>query len=355
MTTTPTPSADSERMENEIELKAVEGLSQGQIVRSRFLRHKGAIGGVLVLLFIVVLAYSSVGVGPIPGWWKWTGDEVGTQTNMGGTPTLTMPTWLGGPGFALGDHPLGQDTIGRDLFALVMRGAQTSLMVVALIGLVSALIGIMVGSAAGFYRGRIDTVLMRVTDLFITVPVLVIGAVIGKMAGHISGAVFAISLGFVLWTGLARLVRGEFLTLREREFVDAARVAGASDIRIIFKHILPNAIGVVIVATSLLMSSAILLETALSYLGFGIVPPEISLGYLISAYQSSFSTRPWLFWWPGGFIVVIALCINFIGDGLRDAFDPRQKRIPSERKMMRSLRAQQRQPAQDDARPTTGS
>ncbi len=355
MTTTPQPSADSERMENAIELKGVEGLSQGQIVRSRFLRHKGAIGGVIVLAAIVVLAYSSVGFGPIQGWWKWTGDEVGSQTNAGGTPTLTLPGWLGGPGFALGEHPLGQDVIGRDLFGLVMRGTQTSLMVVAVIGFVAAVLGIIVGASAGFYRGRIDTVLMRTTDLFITVPVLVIGAVIGKLSGKISGAVFAVALGFVLWTGLARLVRGEFLTLREREFIDAARVAGASDIRIIFKHILPNAIGVVIVATSLLMSSAILLETALSYLGFGIVAPEVSLGRLISDYQSSFATRPWLFWWPGSFIVVIALSINFIGDGLRDAFDPRQKRIPSERKMLKSLRAQEALAAQDAARPVTDS
>jgi len=224
---------------------------------------------------------------------------------------------------------------------------------VAVIGLVSALIGIIVGAAAGFYRGRTDTVLMRMTDLFITVPVLVIGAVIGKLSAHTPGVIFAASMGLILWTGLARLVRGEFLTLREREFIDAARVAGASDVRIIFKHILPNAIGVVIVATSLLMSSAILLETALSYLGFGIVAPEVSLGRLISDYQSSFATRPWLFWWPGGFIVVIALSINFIGDGLRDAFDPRQKRIPSERKMMKSLRAQQAAAAEDAARTTS--
>ena len=125
---------------------------------------------------------------------------------------------------------------------------------------------------------------------------------------------------------MSRLVRGEFLTLREREFVDAARVAGATNRRIIFKHILPNAVGIIIVSVTLLMSGAILLETALSYLGFGVVPPDVSLGRLISDYQESFTTRPWLFWYPGIFIVTIALCINFIGDGLRDAFDPRQRR-----------------------------
>ncbi|NTW41983.1 MAG: ABC transporter permease, partial [Cellulomonadaceae bacterium] len=239
-------------------------------------------------------------------------------------------------GFALGDHPFGQDEVGHDMFARVMLGAQTSLMVMTIIGLVACAVGVAIGSLAGFYRGRVDNLLMRTTDLFITVPVLVIGAVVGKIAGHISGVVFALAMGVILWTSLARLVRGEFLTLREREFVDAARVAGASDLRIIFKHILPNAIGVIIVSTTLLMSSAILLETALSYLGFGIQPPEVSLGRLISEYQGAFATRPWLFWWPGLFIVAIALSVNFIGDGLRDAFDPRQKRIPSERKMARA-------------------
>lgn len=345
MTTTPTPQPAPEspdRLENAIELKEVEGLSQGQIVRARFFRHKGAMIGLAVLIGIIVLAFSSVGVGAVSGWWHYTGNENSAIVNARGAPTLSMPTWLGGDGFSLGEHPLGQDEIGRDMFAQVMRGTQTSLMVVAVIGVVAALLGVMIGSAAGFYRGRVDTLLMRTTDLFITVPVLVIGAVIGRLSGGIGGFAFASMMGLVLWTGLARLVRGEFLGLREREFIDAARVAGASDARIIFKHILPNAIGVVIVSTTLLMSSAILLETALSYLGVGIVRPDISLGMLISEYQGAFSTRPWLFWWPGLFIVAIALCINFIGDGLRDAFDPRQKRIPSASKMDRQMMVQRR-------------
>lgn len=334
--TAPGAPAGSESLENAIELREVAGLSQGQIVRRRFFRHKGALVGLGVISAIIVLTTTSVGVGPLSGWWRWTGAETGAVTNPGGRPTLTMPTWLGGTGFALGDHPFGQDEVGHDMFARVMLGAQTSLMVMTIIGLVACAVGVAIGSLAGFYRGRVDNLLMRTTDLFITVPVLVIGAVVGKIAGHISGVVFALAMGVILWTSLARLVRGEFLTLREREFVDAARVAGASDLRIIFKHILPNAIGVIIVSTTLLMSSAILLETALSYLGFGIQPPEVSLGRLISEYQGAFATRPWLFWWPGLFIVAIALSVNFIGDGLRDAFDPRQKRIPSERKMARA-------------------
>jgi peptide/nickel transport system permease protein len=326
--------ASSEHLENAIELQEVAGLSQGQIVRRRFFRHTGAMVGLVVLIAVILLSVTSVGVGPIPGWWKYTGaPDPANITNPGGAPTLSMPTWLGGTGFAVGEHPFGQDEIGRDMFAQVMKGIQTSLMVMAVIGLVAGVVGVAVGALAGFFRGRLDTALMRTTDLFITVPTLVIGAVVGKLAGGVSGLVFAVALGLILWTSLARLVRGEFLSLREREFVDAARVAGASSRRIIFKHILPNAVGVIIVSVTLLMSQAILLETGLSYLGFGITPPEVSLGRLISTYQTAFSTRPWLFWWPGLFIVVIALSVNFIGDGLRDAFDPRQKRIPSQRKM----------------------
>ena len=136
-----------------------------------------------------------------------------------------------------------------------------------------------------------------------------------------------IFLGLISWVGLARLMRGEFLTLREREFVDAARISGASNARIIFKHILPNAVGVLIVNVTLTMSAAILTETALSYLGVGVKSPDTSLGLLISQNQEAFTTRPWLFWFPGLFIVLICLSINFIGDGLRDAFDPRQKKF----------------------------
>ena len=136
----------------------------------------------------------------------------------------------------------------------------------------------------------------------------------------------ALVLGLVTWTGLARLVRGEVLSLRERDFVVAARAVGTSSWRIITRHVLPNSVGVIIVSATLAIAGAILLETALSYLGFGVQPPDTSLGTLIDEYQSAFATRPWLFWWPGMMILTIALCVNFIGDGLRDAFDPRQNR-----------------------------
>ena len=326
----------AETLENAIELKDVEGLSQGQIVRRRFFRHRGAIGGLLTLALLMILAYTSIGVFGIHGWWKWDPNAQPALTNAGGSPTLSLPTWLGGDGVAIGTHPFGQDELGQDTFARTMRGTQTSLDVMFVIGIVAGLIGMVVGALAGYYRGWLDQLLMRTTDLVITFPVLVIGAVLGKAVSHNGPLLLALCLGAITWTTLARLVRGEFLSLREREFVDAAKVAGASDFRIMRKHMLPNSMGVIIVNTTLLMSTAVLLETALSFLGFGIQPPNVSLGRMISDYQSAFATRPWLFWWPGLFIIMIALSVNFIGDGLRDAFDPRQKRIPSVRKMERA-------------------
>jgi len=326
-----------ERAANAIELKEVEGLSQGTIVRRRFFRHKAAMASIFVLVAILVLAFTSVGLDvgfadfkiQIHGWWQYNYFET-TKVENGGDPTMDLiPAFIDGTGMNIGNHPFGQDEIGRDGFARVMRGAQQSIMVMFVIGGVATAIGVVIGAVAGFYRKAVDSVLMRFTDLIITIPVVVVGAVIGRSVGNLGSFVLAVFLGIFAWTGLARLVRGEFLRLRESEFVDAARVSGASNMRIIFKHILPNAIGVVIVNTTLLMSSAILLETGLSFIGFGVRLPDVSLGYLINENQTAFGTRPWLFWYPGIFIVAIALCINFIGDGLRDAFDPRQKRVIS--------------------------
>ncbi len=320
--------------ENAIANKEVEGLSQGQIVRRRFFHHRAAVMALVILasliLFVMTSLDSKMGPIRIPGWWKWTVEDIPElryEDCPGGTtgcPTVSLdPT---SNAFGLGIHPFGQDDIGRDYFALVMNGARRSLMIMFVIGAVSGFIGVVVGSISGFYGKKVDAVLMRLVDFIQTVPTIIIAAVIGKAAGKVGPLYLALFLGILGWTGLARLVRAQFLSLREMEFVDAARVAGASNLRITFKHILPNAIGQIIVSITLIMAGAILTETALSYLGFGVVAPDVSLGLLISQYESSFTTRPWLFWWPGFFIISIALCVNFIGDGLRDAFDPRQRR-----------------------------
>jgi peptide/nickel transport system permease protein len=331
----------SQGNENAIANKETEGLSRSQIVRKRFFRHRAAMASLVYLFSIVTFVFTAGGIHlgtdeqpiTVQGWWQYGINDLpelqfeDCPDGIIGCPTLDLiPPFIDGTGFAIGNHPFGQDDIGRDYFALVMRGAQQSIVVMVIIGLLAATIGTVIGAVSGYLRGWPDAILMRFTDFIITIPTIILGSVIGFQFGNLGAVVLALMLGLFAWTGLARLVRAEFLTLREREFVDAARVAGASNRRIIFKHILPNAVGVIIVSVTLLMSGAILLESALSFLGFGVVAPDVSLGQLINQYQNAFTTRPWLFWWPGFFIISIALSINFIGDGLRDAFDPRQKR-----------------------------
>jgi len=320
---TPGPAEPPQQVEREF---TVEALTQRQLVFRRFLRHRGAMSALVVFAVAVLLAFSSIGVGGIPGWWDASYTASG-QVVDGGSPTLdAMPSVIDGDGMQVGAHPFGQDDIGRDYFALTMRGTQRSLLIALLVGLTATVIGVVIGSVAGFFRGKIDALLMRGTDIILTIPLLLISAVVGRM--NDGGAVsLSLLLGLVVWTSLARLVRGEFLSLREKEFVEAARAMGANSTRIIFRHIVPNCLGTIIVNATLTIASAILLETALSFLGFGVQNPDTSLGKLISEYQTAFQTRPWLFWWPGLFIVLIALTVNFIGDGLRDAFDPKQTRV----------------------------
>ncbi len=332
-----------EKDENEIANRQTAGLSQRQIVIKRFTSHKAAMASLFTLIGIVITVFTATGIRVgiksfgfnIPGWWPYSITDIDPEGAIASTcnggvtgcPTLDLaPSFLDGDGVQFGNHPFGTDLIGTDYFALVARGAQQSLMVMVIVSVLGILIGTVIGAIAGYFGGIVDAVLMRLTDMFLVTPVIVIGAVIGFRFGNLGVIVLALMLGLFAWMGLARFVRTEFLTLREREFVDAARVAGASDRRIIFKHILPNAMGIIIVVGTLLMSGAILIETSLSYLGFGVQAPDVSLGLLISEYQGTFSISPWLFWWPGALIVSIALCVNFIGDGLRDAFDPRQRR-----------------------------
>ncbi len=333
---------ESRGRELSIEQRTTVGLSQGTIVRRRFFAHRAAVASLIIFGVLVVLAFTSVGVvlggngryvidpatnqlvmdgWRIPGWWDkdwWSRFDIVNERQ----PTMTL--WP----FSIGEHPFGQDDLGKDMFARVMRGTQQSLLVVFLAGIIATIIGTVLGAVSGFYRGFVDSVIMRFTDVIIIIPGLVLAAVLALTFGG-NAVTIGVLLGALAWVGLARLVRAEFLALREREFVDAARVAGASDARIIFKHILPNAVAVIVVNATLLMSAAILTEVGLSFLGFGIRTPDISLGQLINEYQGAFATRPWLFWWPGIFIIVIALTINFVGDGLRDAFDPRQKHVPN--------------------------
>lgn len=336
----PEPNATPVRGEEE------RGVSQGRLIFRRFMGNKVAVASIFIYLAVVIFSISAIGLGPIHGWWQYSYTQLNDQLNQGAPTLSVVPKWLGGAGIHFGQHPFGQDSIGKDYFALTMRGVQNSVLVMLVLGLFATVVGVVVGAVAGYFRGWVDALLMRITDVFIVIPAIVIGAIVGRTANGLGAFGLAVLLGAVSWMVIARLVRSEFLSLREREFVEAARVAGASDARIIFKHILPNAVGVIIVSSTLLIASAILLETALSYLGFGIKSPDSSLGLLVSQNQSALQTRPWLFWWPGSFIVLLALMVNFVGDGLRDAFDPQQRRF--------SIRKTKEQPTTDNATKAAG-
>lgn len=297
--------------------------SQGQLIRRRFFSHVPAMISLVVLSIITVVAFTSVGYGILPGWWPHPFRlPQGAVLVNNGQPTMFQDGQIFGP------HPFGQDSLPRDIFARVMRGTQQSLIIGIVVAFVASVLGILIGAIAGYFRGKVESVLMTLTDFVIVVPLLVIAAILGQFVSDLPFAPFplALVLGVVSWTSMARLVRAEVLSLREKEYVAAAIAMGASPWRIIIKHMLPNSIGVIIVNASFTVAQVILLESTLSYLGMGVQPPEVSLGMLVSEGETAINTRPHLFWIPGIFIVVITLCVNFIGDGLRDAFDPRQQR-----------------------------
>jgi ABC-type dipeptide/oligopeptide/nickel transport system permease subunit len=301
--------------ESGVEVKA---RSQWAYARMRFFRHKLAVASVVVLVGISLVAIFANRVAPY------------------GYDDLDLNNIASGPTFK--DHHLfGTDLLGRDYLSRVILGIRTSLWVAVFVAVLSTLIGTTLGAIAGYYGGQTDNLLMRFTDLVLTLPALAVLLVAAKYLGQNDSQVgpftltqpekVALILAFLFWTGLARIVRGVFLSLREKEFVEAARAAGASDRRIIFRHILPNCVGPIAVTMTLVVALAILTEAALSFLGFGIQPPHPALGSLIADGESNGFDTWWLVTFPGLVIVLVALCVNFIGDGLRDALDPTQRRV----------------------------
>jgi ABC-type dipeptide/oligopeptide/nickel transport system permease subunit len=205
-----------------------------------------------------------------------------------------------------------------------MLGGQVSLAIAALSMIVSLIVGVTIGSLAGFYGGVVDNILMRLTDLMFIFPPIVLAMIAVSAMGHTLASV-AITIGIVSWMGLARLVRASFLSYKEQEFVTAARSLGAVNVRLIIHHILPNIVGTIIVVVTLGMARAILFESALSYLGLGIQVPIPSWGSMLYLAQNQLQSATWLPLTPGALIFLAVLSINFVGDGLRDALDPRSK------------------------------
>jgi peptide/nickel transport system permease protein len=223
-----------------------------------------------------------------------------------------------------GGHVLGTDDLGHDVLTRLLYAGRISLLVGFAAALSAVALGTMVGVVAGFYGGVVDSVLMRLTDIVLTLPVIGVLLLLGRYFG--GGVVpIIVIIGLFGWTIAARLVRGEILRLKSLDYTDAARALGASENRIIFRHLLPNAMAPIIVAATLDVGGAILTEAALSYFGVGIQPPTPSWGNMLQNAQSYLWSSPWLAFWPGAMIFLTVLCFNFFGDGLRDALDPRLK------------------------------
>ncbi len=276
-----------------------------------FIKHKLAVAGAIVVLLLVMACIVGPMVSPYDV-------EKSSLRERYQPPSL--------------DHPFGTDDLGRDLLTRILSGGRISLSIGLLSMLIAVVVGVTIGSLAGFFGGRLDNILMRFTDLMLTIPrlfLLILVAVILRginwpylqEAGGIAAIVVVI--GILSWMSIARLVRGSFLALREKEFVEAARSLGLSNLRIITRHILPNAISPVIVAATLGVAGAIISESGLSYLGFGVQPPTPTWGNMLrNAQDEMLRGNMWMAIFPGLMIFITVLSINYIGDGLRDALDP---------------------------------
>jgi peptide/nickel transport system permease protein len=295
-------------------------LTPGQLIWRRFRKHRmavmGMIGFGLLLLFII-------------GGSLFVSEEQANVISL--TDRLSPPSekyWM------------GTDSTGRDIFARMIYGGQISLIVGITAVMISVVVGTMVGGLAGFFGGWVDAILMRFTESMLSIPQLFLLIVLGKFIGrniediHILGKTFSGSvaivilvIGFTSWMFLARIVRANVLSLKEMDYVSVSRSLGAGNLRIFFSHLVPNTMGVIIVSTTLGLAGAILSEAYVSFLGLGIQPPTASWGNMLTAAQTFIQKGSWWMWvFPSMFIVSTILCINLVGDGLRDAFDPRSAR-----------------------------
>ncbi len=219
------------------------------------------------------------------------------------------------------DHWMGTDDLGRDLLTRVLYGGRISILIGILAALFGTTLGTLVGAVGGFYGGRIDNILMRITDITYSIPTLPLLIILSSYT-QATGTSMALIIGLLSWMATARVVRGEVLSIKQMLYVEAARCLGASNLRIITRQVLPNALGPIVVGATLAVGYAIILESSLSFLGLGVQPPVPTWGNLLMDAQSTMATKPWLTIFPGIAILLVVLSVNFIGDGLQDALDP---------------------------------
>jgi peptide/nickel transport system permease protein len=279
--------------------------TQRQLIMRRFVRHRAAVVSLVVLAVVLGLCFGARWFAPYPR----------NQQDL--AADVTGPSW---------HHLFGVDQLGRDYFTEVLYAGQISLKIGLAVGALSTVIGFAAGAIAGFFGGIVDNLVMRLTDLFLVVPGIAVLAVALKYFGYKDITIILVLAG-LFWMSVARVVRGTVLSLREKEFIESARAAGASSRRIILRHILPNMIGPIVVNATIVMAGAIITEATLSFLGFGVQPPNTSWGKLLSDAEGKVGgPQAYLLYFPGLMLLVVVLCVNFIGDGLRDAFDPQGTR-----------------------------
>jgi peptide/nickel transport system permease protein len=279
----------------------VRGRTQREIIWRRFKRHRLALVGGAILLLLYIAAIVTPWIAPY-------GYAQIDFTALNQPPSLK--------------HPMGTDRLGRDELTRVLYGGRVSLMVGLGVGVVSTLIGTTVGIFSGYYGRLVDTTTMGFVDFMLVLPFIPLLLVMGSIF-QFTPLTITLVLPLFLWPRMARLVRGQVLAIRDQEYVLAARAVGVSDFKIMLRHVLPNVVGIIVVETTLIVALAILLETAVSFLGLGIQPPTPSWGNLLEDSRATMTEEPWLTWFPGMMIVITALCVNFLGDGLRDALDPK--------------------------------
>ena len=298
-----TPKTTTERR-SYFEDIGVKPLTPGAMFWRQFRRHIPALISIFVLLTLVLICLLAPFIAP----YQFSSIDL---RNTKQPPTLK--------------HLMGTDDLGRDLFTRVLYGGRISLSIGIFAALVATAFGTLIGSLAGFYGGRVDNLLMRFADIAFSIPTLPLLIVISAFTKS-SVPIMIIVIGGLSWMATARVVRGSVLSLKQQDFIVAARMIGARNSRIIFRHVLPNVIGPIVVGATLSVGSAIITESALSFLGLGVQPPTPSWGNMLQDSQTTMASKPWLTIFPGLAILITVLCINFIGDGLQDALDPTQRR-----------------------------
>src|SRR5688572_27470592 len=286
-----------------------------QLVLRRLRRNRAAMASLIVLALLFVAAFLSPTVYEAITGWSYSGQDF--------TAFLQPPS---------AEHWFGTTQIGGDVFAQTMRGLQKSLLIGLLVAVISTGLAAVVGAVAGYFGGWVDRVLMWIVDLLLVIPSFMIIAIIGGNLQGASWMILVVLIAVFAWMITARIIRGMTLSLREREFVQAARYSGVSSAGIIFRHLIPNMSSLLIIDATIAVATAIIAESGLSYFGFGVKPPDVSLGTLIADGTRSAFTFPWLFMFAGGLLVLTTLAVSVFGDGLRDALDPASKRSTGGRK-----------------------